>query len=141
MTKKSKAPILAKGTDGAAKQAHLKNGRRFVWVELIKAIALIWIFVNHIIERMFGNTYIANPFAGWPAFGERLAQLRPLPGFGLWDVPLVSQDDNFVQTQHLDYFLVGEFARVVDLYPVDLLSTPYSLVTSIGGYELYALGE
>jgi peptidoglycan/LPS O-acetylase OafA/YrhL len=59
-----------------------------LWVDLMKAVALCWVFLNHIAERLFGYPYIANPSAGWPPFSERLAQLRPLSGHGLWDVPL-----------------------------------------------------
>jgi 4-amino-4-deoxy-L-arabinose transferase-like glycosyltransferase len=51
--------------------------------------------------------------------------------------PPVAQAYSFVQTEHPDYVLVGEFARSVALYPTELLFDQYSLVTSIGGYELY----
>ncbi|MFC1975640.1 acyltransferase family protein [Chloroflexota bacterium] len=61
---------------------------RLVWLELIKAIALIWIFLNHIVEQIFGYPHIANPSANWPPFEERLAQLQLLAGYGLWSVPV-----------------------------------------------------
>jgi len=61
---------------------------QFVWLDLIKAIALMGIFFNHIVERIFGYPEIANPGANWPAFSERLAQLRPLAKFGIWNTPL-----------------------------------------------------
>jgi peptidoglycan/LPS O-acetylase OafA/YrhL len=61
---------------------------RLAWVDLIKALALIWIVVNHISERIFGSPLIANPTADWPPLAERLAQLRPLTGYGVWDIPL-----------------------------------------------------
>ncbi len=62
--------------------------KRLLWVDLLKAVALIWIFLNHLVERLFGAPYIANPFAGWPPFQERLAQLSPLTGHGFWDIPI-----------------------------------------------------
>src|SRR5574342_669571 len=62
--------------------------QKLLWVEYIKAFALIWIFFNHISEQLFGYPMIANPIAGWPPFAERLAQLVPLTGYGLWNIPV-----------------------------------------------------
>jgi peptidoglycan/LPS O-acetylase OafA/YrhL len=64
------------------------NKRKLSWVEYIKALALIWIFFNHVSEQLFGYPMIANPIAGWPPFTERLAQLAPLTGYGLWSIPV-----------------------------------------------------
>lgn len=68
----------------------MKNSstQKLVWVEAIKAFALVWIFINHVSEQLFGYPLIANPFAGWPPLSERIAQLNPLTGFGAWDVPV-----------------------------------------------------
>lgn len=52
-------------------------------LDLIKAIALSWIFVNHIAESMWGHPFIANTSDSWPGFEERWAQLMPLRGTGL----------------------------------------------------------
>ena len=52
--------------------------------------------------------------------------------------PSPAQEYDFVQTEFPDYVLVGEFARWVELYPLDVLKTHYRLVTTIGAYELYA---
>jgi 4-amino-4-deoxy-L-arabinose transferase-like glycosyltransferase len=54
------------------------------------------------------------------------------------DGPPVAQAYRFVQTEHPDYVLVGDFARSVGIYPPDLLATSYALVTTVGDYELYA---
>jgi 4-amino-4-deoxy-L-arabinose transferase-like glycosyltransferase len=43
----------------------------------------------------------------------------------------------FVQSELPEYVLVGDFGRLVELYPADFLATRYRLVTRIGGYELY----
>jgi hypothetical protein len=56
---------------------------QFVWLDLIKAIALIGIFLNHIVERIFSYLEIANPGINWPQFSERLGQLHPLAKFGI----------------------------------------------------------
>lgn len=36
---------------------------------------------------MFGGPFIANPSANWPPFAERVAQLIPLQGLGIWTIP------------------------------------------------------
>jgi peptidoglycan/LPS O-acetylase OafA/YrhL len=64
-----------------------KDTKRYLWVELIKAFGLIWILVNHVAERLFGAPFIANPNSDWPALSERILQLRPLEGFGIWNIP------------------------------------------------------
>lgn len=60
---------------------------RLVWLELIKAFALLWIFFNHVAEQLFGYPLIANPGEGWPQLVERIAQLAPLSGYGIWNLP------------------------------------------------------
>ena len=64
------------------------NTYRFLWVEAVKAIALLWIFINHVAEQLFGFSLISNPLSGWPPFSERLNQLLPLDGFGAWNIPI-----------------------------------------------------
>ncbi len=59
-----------------------------MWLDLIKAFALVWIFTNHIAEQLFGYPLIANPTADWPPLAERIAQLAPLKGYGPWSLPL-----------------------------------------------------
>ena len=66
----------------------LKDSQKHFWVEFMKAFGLLWIFTNHITERIFGAPYIANPNSNWPALTERLFQLRPVEGFGFWNIPL-----------------------------------------------------
>ncbi len=61
---------------------------RLAWVEVVKALALVWIVWNHVAERLFGFPYAANPDAAWPPLADRIAQLAPLTGHGWRDVPL-----------------------------------------------------
>ena len=63
------------------------NTKKFVWVELIKAFALVWIFFNHTAELLFGYPLIANPTFDWPPLAERVTQLRPLTDIGFWTIP------------------------------------------------------
>ncbi len=64
------------------------NTRKLIWIELIKAFALVWIFFNHTSEQLFGFPMFANPISGWPPLSERIAQLSPLSGYGLWNIPV-----------------------------------------------------
>lgn len=58
------------------------------WVDGVKALALLWIIWEHWTERVFGYAMFANPHNAWPPFAERIDQLYPLSGFGIWDWPL-----------------------------------------------------
>jgi peptidoglycan/LPS O-acetylase OafA/YrhL len=58
------------------------------WLDLTKSIAIVWVVLNHLVERVFGYPYVANPNQDWPSFAERLAQLRPLEGFGFLNAPI-----------------------------------------------------
>jgi peptidoglycan/LPS O-acetylase OafA/YrhL len=62
------------------------GSNRLDWVEWIKAIALIWIFLNHVAERIFGYPWISNPNLDWPSLSDRIAQLAPVQGYGWGDV-------------------------------------------------------
>lgn len=61
---------------------------RLGWLEVVKAVALLWIVWNHIAERLFGFPLAANPSADWPPLADRVAQLAPLLGHGWLGVPL-----------------------------------------------------
>ena len=62
--------------------------QKLLWVEYLKAFALIWIFFNHISEQLFGYPMIANPISDWPPLADRIAQLAPLTGYGVWNIPV-----------------------------------------------------
>ena len=40
--------------------------QRQLWVDWMKGIALIWIFINHAVEAVFGGPYLGNPGSWWP---------------------------------------------------------------------------
>ena len=61
---------------------------RLAWVDVVKAVGLVWIVWNHVAERLFGLPLFANPGADWPPLASRIAQLAPLVGHGWLDVPL-----------------------------------------------------
>lgn len=70
------------------RQLKMRINSRTVWLDLMKAIALIWIFTNHFVEQIFGYPFIGNPSAHWPSLAERIAQLQPIEGYGIWTIPL-----------------------------------------------------
>ncbi len=44
----------------------------------LKGIAILWIFFNHLVERIFGFPFISNPNSAWPPFVDRLEQIAPI---------------------------------------------------------------
>ncbi len=74
--------------DSAISRRPADSAANLFWLDRVKAIALVWIFLNHVTEAVFGTPLIANPTGDWPPLDQRLAQLCPLGGFGLWSAPL-----------------------------------------------------
>ena len=64
------------------------KSKRLAWLDRLKAIALLWIFFNHATERIFGEPNWGNPSGDWPPLAERVAQLHPLTGLGIWNLPV-----------------------------------------------------
>ena len=57
-------------------------------LDAIKAFALLWICLIHWTQQLFGGWDIANPDNFWPPLADRVAQLMPVSGHGIWDIPL-----------------------------------------------------
>lgn len=68
-----------------SQDAHRDRGTelRIGWLDLLRGVALAWVFTNHLSERIFGYPLIGNPKGHWPPLSERVHQLDPLPGGGL----------------------------------------------------------
>ncbi|MFO1156065.1 MAG: acyltransferase family protein [Rhodospirillales bacterium] len=60
---------------------------RWQTLEAVRVFALLWIVVLHFAEQIFRGWDIANPSNTWPPLGERIAQLAPFSGHGIWDIP------------------------------------------------------
>jgi peptidoglycan/LPS O-acetylase OafA/YrhL len=58
------------------------------WLDGLKGFAFIWIFIDHFVEQIFGAASIANPRLEWPPLTEKISELIPLTGYGVWDLPL-----------------------------------------------------
>lgn len=63
-------------------------GDRLPWLDITKAAALAWIFLNHAAEQAFGYPLIGNPTFDWPPLATRVSQLAPLSGFGIGNIPV-----------------------------------------------------
>jgi peptidoglycan/LPS O-acetylase OafA/YrhL len=60
---------------------------KLLWFDRMKAIAMLWIVLNHVIEPIFGPILIGWPTKNWPPLAARLAQLQPLD-LGIWSIPV-----------------------------------------------------
>lgn len=61
-----------------------------VWLDRLKGIAFVWIFLNHVVERIAGGAYANNPTFDWPPLAVRLAQFAPVrAGLASWPLTLV----------------------------------------------------
>ncbi len=63
----------------------MKSSQRLLWLEVSKAVALLLIILNHVLERMDVYPLIFNPGSDWAPFSERVSQLSPTTG-SAWDV-------------------------------------------------------
>jgi peptidoglycan/LPS O-acetylase OafA/YrhL/lysophospholipase L1-like esterase len=54
----------------------------------LKGAAFIWVFFNHVVERVIGGAYADNPTVPWPPLAARLAQFAPVRGGGVFAWPL-----------------------------------------------------
>jgi peptidoglycan/LPS O-acetylase OafA/YrhL len=49
---------------------------------------MIWVFMNHVSELIWGGPSLGNPHEGWPPLSERLGEWQPLGGYGAWNLPV-----------------------------------------------------
>lgn len=99
-------PVSARDVPAGA--AVRVQAARLASLDLIRATAVIWIFLNHVAERLFSFPYIANPGAGWPPLAERVQQLQPLAGYGVWTLPAnILRYVGWVGDQGVQLFLIA----------------------------------
>ena len=60
-----------------------QNGPNLAWIDLMKGIALLWVFANHCTDQIPGSPFFGNPTVYWSTFAARFGQLMPLTGHGL----------------------------------------------------------
>lgn len=59
------------------------NTPRHEWLDVVRGLAMAWIFLVHVVEKVLCCPAFGNPGEDWPPLAERLGQLRPLPLEGL----------------------------------------------------------
>ena len=70
-----------------------RNHRRWFWVDCLKAIGILWIFLTHVAESLFGSSIIGHPTNEWTTLQNRINWLRPLPIDSAWSLTA-----NFLRT-------------------------------------------
>lgn len=63
-------------------------GHDIGWLDFAKGFAMFWIIWDHINWAIFGAFPISDPTNDWPPVAERISQLQPLVGHGIWNGPL-----------------------------------------------------
>lgn len=81
--------------------------RALPWLDRLKAVAFLWIVLNHIVEQMVGSAAAGNPSVPWPALAERIAQFGPVRGAGILTWPLtIVRDLGWFGDQGVTLFLI-----------------------------------
>ncbi len=77
------------------------------WIDRLKALAILWILLNHVVERLVGGAYAANPSVPWPPLAVRVAQFAPVHGARLANWPLtIVRDLGWFGAQGVTLFLM-----------------------------------
>jgi peptidoglycan/LPS O-acetylase OafA/YrhL len=56
---------------------------RYIWLDITRGLAILWVFLVHFIERFGPGSMFANPHKDWPPLSERILQLTPIDVSGL----------------------------------------------------------
>lgn len=71
------SPLHARAGSTAEASGGKRHIRALGWLDGVKALALIWIGLDHIAERLWGSPAFGNPAADWPVLDDRIAQILP----------------------------------------------------------------
>ncbi|MFO7780491.1 MAG: acyltransferase family protein [Spirochaetia bacterium] len=56
--------------------------KHFAWLDTLRGVAILWIFLVHFVERFLCCPAFANPNAAWPELAARIDQVMPMAGSG-----------------------------------------------------------
>lgn len=56
--------------------------RHFAWLDTLRGVAMLWIFLVHFVERFLCCPFFANPNSSWPDLATRIDQVLPIAGDG-----------------------------------------------------------
>ena len=112
------------------------------WLDIVKALALIWIVTNHLAEVIFGIPAAGNPDGAWPPLAARLHQFSPI-GHGVTSVlPNVFRYIGWTGDQGVTVFLIASgFGMTYGLLrrsaPTRLAALPFYRVRGARIYPLW----
>ena len=86
-----------------------KRNRSFLWLDRLKAVGIVGVILNHLVERLFPAAYFSNPVQNWGSIADRVTQvITPLSGYGWADLPLtVVRDAGWLGEQGVQLFLIA----------------------------------
>ncbi len=86
-----------------------KSNRSFLWLDRLKAIGIVGIILNHVVEWMSTAPYFSNPVQNWGLVSDRVTQvMTPLSGYGWADFPLtVIRNAGWLGEQGVQLFLIA----------------------------------
>ncbi len=88
-------------------RAMVRSDRALPWLDRLKALALAWVVLNHVVERLVGGASAGNPSVPWPPLSARIAQFAPVHGMGVLTWPLtVIRDLGWFGDQGVTLFLI-----------------------------------
>ncbi len=70
-------------SSGMTENAAASRRTSLVWLDAIKGVAMLWIVLNHIVERIAGGEFVGNPEPHWPPLAARIAQFVAPVGSGI----------------------------------------------------------
>lgn len=87
--------------------AMVRSNRSLPWLDRLKGLALAWVVLNHVVERLAGGAAAGNPSVPWPPLAERIAQFAPVHGMGALNWPLTAlRDLGWFGDQGVTLFLI-----------------------------------
>jgi len=90
--------------------ARVSSGRPggLVWLDALKGVALVWIVLNHVVERLAGGEFAGNPALRWPPLAVRIAQFaRPAGSGALGLLATAVRDVGWLGDQGVTLFLIA----------------------------------
>jgi len=88
-------------------RAMVRSDRALPWLDRLKALALAWVVLNHVVEHLAGGAAAGNPSVPWPPLSARIAQFGPVHGMGVLTWPLTAiRDFGWFGDQGVTLFLM-----------------------------------
>ena len=93
---------------GMNEHAAVSRRASLVWLDALKGVAMLWIVLNHIVERIAGGEFVGNPEPHWPPLAARIAQFAAPVGSGIAGAILtLVRDIGWLGDQGVTLFLIA----------------------------------